>query len=172
MTDATAENRTASGPRITVLGVGNILLSDEGVGVRVVETLCRRYAFAENVRVLDGGVLGVRLMGIVSDTDHLIIVDAVCNNGNPGDLYRMADEEVPRRVLAKQSMHQMDLPEVLALSRAIDHDPNVVVIGIEPEDMATVNDQLTPTVAAKMDDLINMVLNELDCLGASYTAMA
>jgi len=115
--------------------------------------------------------LGVRLMGIVSDTDHLILVDAVCNHGNPGDLYRMVDEEVPRRVLAKQSMHQMDLPEVLALSRAIDHDPNVVVIGIEPQDMATVNDQLTPTIAAKMDDLINMVLNELDCLGASYTTL-
>jgi hydrogenase maturation protease len=154
--------------RITILGVGNILLSDEGVGVRVVEHLARNYTFDDRVRVLDGGVLGVRLMGIVGDTDILILVDAVCNRGEPGDLYRLADQQVPRRVLAKQSMHQMDLPEVLALCRAIDHDPKVVVIGVEPEDIATFNDRLTPVVAARVEALAAMVLGELDRLGVSY----
>lgn len=156
-------------PKITVLGVGNILLSDEGVGVRVVERLSQNYDFPDNVQVLDGGVLGVRLMGVIGATDVLIVVDAVKHQGAPGTLYRLADEEIPRRVLAKQSMHQMDLPEVLALCAAIDKNPETVVIGVEPEDMTTMDVALTPTVAARVDDLVAMVLAELNRLGVEYT---
>jgi hydrogenase maturation protease len=159
-------------PQITVLGVGNILLSDEGVGVRVVERLNRQYRFPDNVQLLDGGVLGVRLMGVIGAADVLIVVDAVKNQKPPGTLCRLADEEVPRRVLAKQSMHQMDLPEVLALCGAIDKNPRTVVIGIEPEDITTMDVELTPTIAAKVGDLMAMVLVELDRLGIVYTANA
>lgn len=155
---------------ITILGVGNILLSDEGVGVRVIEHLDQRYEFPDNVQILDGGVLGVRLMGVIGSTDILIVVDAVKNQQRPGTLYRLADEKVPRRVLAKQSMHQLDLPEVLALCAAIDKSPRTVVVGVEPEDITSMNVELTPTVAAKVDDLAGMVLTELDRLGIAYTA--
>ncbi len=154
--------------QITILGVGNILLKDEGVGVRVVERLADQYEFPEHVRVLDGGVLGVRLMGIIGATDELIVVDAVRNQKPPGTLYRLADEEVPRRVLAKQSMHQMDLPEVLAMCAAIDKHPKVVVVGVEPEDMTTMDIELTQTVAAQVDNLVAMVLKELDRLDVHY----
>jgi hydrogenase maturation protease len=156
-------------PQITILGVGNILLSDEGVGVRVIEQLDQRYEFPDNVRILDGGVLGVRLMGVIGSTDILIVVDAVKNQQPPGTLYRLADEEVPRRVLAKQSMHQLDLPEVLALCSAIDKNPRTVVVGVEPEDITSMNVELTPTIAAKVNDLLGMVLTELDRLGIAYT---
>ena len=160
---------SAQTPRITVLGVGNILLSDEGVGVRVVERLNQQYRFPDNVQLLDGGVLGMRLMGIIGGTDVLIVVDAVKNKGVPGTLYRLADEEVPRRVLAKQSMHQMDLPEVLALCSAIDQNPSTVVVGVEPEDITTMEVALTPIIASKVDDLVAMVLVELDRLGVEYS---
>lgn len=165
------EKRTPK-PQITILGVGNILLSDEGVGVRVIEQLDRRYHFPDNVQVLDGGVLGVRLMGVIGSTDILIVVDAVKNEQRPGTLYRLADEQVPRRVLAKQSMHQLDLPEVLALCAAIDKNPRTVVVGVEPEDITSMNIELTPTIAARVDDLVAMVLTELDRLGIAYTAKA
>ncbi len=159
-------------PRITVLGLGNILLRDEGLGVRVVERLGARYAFDDNVQVLDGGVLGMRLMGIVASTDVLIVADAVCNGGAPGTLYRLVGDEVPRRVLAKHSLHQMDFPEVLALCETIDHKPETVVLGMEPEDMATMDVELTPTVAGQLDRLADMVLAELDRLGAGYRLSA
>ncbi len=155
-----------------MLGVGNILLSDEGVGVRVVERLNENYCFPDNVQLLDGGVLGMRLMGVIGATDVLIVVDAVKNKGAPGTLYRLADEEVPRRVLAKQSMHQMDLPEVLALCSAIDQNPETVVVGVEPEDITTMEVELTPAIAARVDDLADMVLAELDRLGVVYTRPA
>ncbi|MCP4746918.1 MAG: HyaD/HybD family hydrogenase maturation endopeptidase [Desulfobacteraceae bacterium] len=152
--------------RITVLGVGNILLRDEGVGVRVVEYLSQFYDFPENVQLTDGGVLGMRLMGVVAESDVLIIVDAVRNKAIPGTLYRLESDQIPRRVLAKQSMHQLDLPEVLTLSALIDHSPEIVVLGIEPEDIQTVQPELTPTVAAKLYDLAQKVLDELERFGA------
>jgi hydrogenase maturation protease len=169
MTDKNHTDKGPQTPQITILGVGNILLSDEGVGVRVVEQLDRRYEFPDNVQILDGGVLGVRLMGVIGSTDILIVVDAVKNQQAPGTLYRLADEQVPRRVLAKQSMHQLDLPEVLALCSAIDKNPRTVVVGVEPEDITSMNVALTPAIAAKLDDLVGMVLTELDRLGIAYT---
>jgi hydrogenase maturation protease len=168
----TAEDYTDKGsqrPQITILGVGNILLGDEGVGVRVIERLDQQYQFPDNVQILDGGVLGIRLMGVIGSTDILIVVDAVKNQQPPGTLYRLADEEVPRRVLAKQSMHQLDLPEVLALCSAIDKTPRTVVVGVEPEDITSMNVELTPTIAGKVDELVGMVLTELDHLGIAYT---
>jgi len=158
--------------RITILGVGNILLTDEGVGVRVVEHLNRYYLFGDNVRLVDGGVLGVGLMGVVSDCDVLIVVDAVQNQNPPGTLYRLEGEQVPRRVLAKQSMHQLDLPEVLALCEAIDVFPQVVVLGVEPQDISTMDVILTPAIAAKLEPLAGMVLAELDRLQAAYRLKA
>jgi hydrogenase maturation protease len=170
VTARTHQRLTDQEPQITVLGVGNILLSDEGVGVRVVERLSRQYVFPDNVQVLDGGVLGVRLMGIIAGTDILIVVDAVKNQQAPGTLYRLADEKVPRRVLAKQSMHQMDLPEVLALCNAIDKNPRTIVVGVEPKDMITMAVELTPLIAARVDDLVAMVLKELKQLGIQYSS--
>ena len=149
--------------------MGNILLKDEGIGVRVVEYLDKHYSFADNVALVDGGVLGIRLMGLIGNTDVLIVVDAVCNRSAPGTLYRLADDQVPRRVLAKQSMHQLDLPEVLALCSAIDKNPQVVVVGVEPEDITTMEIELTPAIASRIPELAAMVLTELDRLAVSYT---
>lgn len=163
------QNDSHRSPQITILGVGNILLKDEGVGVRVIERLSRDFRFDDNVHLVDGGVLGMRLMGIVADTDVLIVVDAVRNRQAPGSLYRLEGDQVPRRVLAKQSMHQLDLPEVLALCSAIDKTPQTIVIGIEPEDMATMDLELTATIAAKLDDLVSMVLDELDRMKIGFT---
>ncbi len=77
-------------PEIMILGVGCILFSDEGFGVRVIETIQERYEFPDNVLVVDGGVLGINLLGVISKPDHLIVVDAIRNKGKPGDMYRLA----------------------------------------------------------------------------------
>ncbi|NNG02183.1 MAG: HyaD/HybD family hydrogenase maturation endopeptidase [Desulfobacteraceae bacterium] len=152
-------------PRITVLGVGNILYSDEGIGVRVIEYLRENFQFPDNVDVVDGGVLGMNLMGIITATDHLIIVDAVQNRNEPGTLYRMADEQIPRRILAKNSLHQVDMVEVLTLCRMVDKEPTVVVVGVEPADIRTLGIELTPVVHSRKKDLAGMVLDELKRLG-------
>ena len=97
--------------RILVLGVGNILLRDEGVGVRVVERLQADYSFSPNVSLLDGGTLGIKLMEAISSSDVLIVVDAVLNGHPPGTFYRLTGEEVRKSVAFKYSLHQTDLLE-------------------------------------------------------------
>jgi len=151
-----------------ILGVGCILYSDEGFGVRVIEEMEKRYEFSENVSVVDGGVLGVNLLGVISQPDHLIVVDAIFNKGNPGDLYRLEDEQIPLRIRAKNSLHQVDLLEALTLCQALDKVPETIILGIEPEDIETLSVELTPTTKAKVDKVIDLVLNELERLGGSY----
>lgn len=162
------ENQTASPPRITVLGIGNILLTDEGFGVRVIEKLHEQYTFPENVSILDGGVLGIHLLGVMSESDHLIVVDAVKNHQPPGTLYRLEQDELPCRILMKNSLHQTDFLETLTLCEALDHVPKTLVLGAEPEDITTHGVELTPAVAARVDEMIEKVLDELSRLGVTY----
>lgn len=155
--------------QITILGVGNILFTDEGTGVRVLEMLNQHYAFSENVNLVDGGVLGMNLLGTISDADHLIVIDAVRNGQKPGTLYRLEGDEIPQRVLCKNSLHQVDLLDALTMCQALDKQPETVIIGVEPEDIKTVSLDLTPCVAQKTDEMVEMVLKELKHLGASIS---
>jgi hydrogenase maturation protease len=155
---------------VMILGVGNILLSDEGFGIRVVEALDARYDFPDNVSVIDGGVLGINLMGIISEADQLIVVDVIRNKGNPGDLYRIDGKDIPERIRAKNSLHQIDFLESLTLCQALDKVPETVIVGVEPRDIETLCVDLTPTTADRIDDMIQMVLSEMDRLGVTYTA--
>lgn len=152
-----------------ILGVGNILFSDEGFGIRVVETLEERFTFPENVSIIDGGVLGINLMGIIAEADQLIVVDVIRNKGNPGDLYRIDGKAIPERIRAKNSLHQIDFLEALTLCQALDKVPETVIVGVEPEDINTLAVELTATTAERTNDVIQMVLAELDRLGVTYT---
>ena len=154
--------------QITVLGVGNILFMDEGIGVRVVEALEAQYTFPENVKLIDGGVLGMNLLSTISDADHLIVVDAVKNGEKPGSLYRLEGEEIPQRILAKNSLHQVDLLESLTLCQVFEKVPETVILGVEPENIETLCIELTDTIKEKLVPLSDMVLAELSRLGAGY----
>jgi hydrogenase maturation protease len=153
---------------ITVLGVGNILYKDDGVGIRVIEKLEKEYCFSDNIIIVDGGVLGINLLGVISNAGKLIVVDTVLNNGKPGDLHRLTNDQIPNRILAKNSLHQVDLIEALTLCKALDHVPQTTIIGIEPEDMETLNEDLTPTVAGKLEELTQLVLKEIAALGGTW----
>jgi len=151
-----------------ILGVGCILFSDEGFGVRVIETIQQRYEFPDNILVVDGGVLGVNLLGVISQPDHLIVVDAIRNKGNPGDLYRLEGDAIPERIRAKNSLHQVDFLEALTLCQALDKVPETVILGVEPQDIDTLSTELTPATQSKVDAVIEKVLAEVTRLGGSY----
>lgn len=156
---------TQASPRILVLGVGNVLLRDEGFGIRVVEKLRKWYDFPDRVTIVDGGVLGVHLMGVIAGADHLIVVDIIRNHGRSGQLHRLAGADIPGRIRAKNSLHQIDFLEALTLCQALDKVPETVIVGAEPEDMETLAIGLTPTLEASVDPVIEMVLAELERLG-------
>lgn len=154
--------------QVTVLGVGNILLSDEGFGVKVVLKMMQNYQFPENVCLVDGNVLGLSLLGTISDTDYLIVVDAIKNNEAPGTIYRIDARDIPNRIRAKNSLHQVDFLEALTLCQALDHVPKTVIFGVEPKDIETVQDKLTPEIKTRINPVIDMVLAELTKIGISY----
>jgi hydrogenase maturation protease len=153
---------------IMILGIGNLLFSDEGFGIHVVNKLKEKYRFASNISVLDGGVLGLNLLGYISEADHLIVVDAVRNGGHPGTLYRLQGKAIPARLRMKNSLHQVDFLEALTLCQALDKVPETVIIGVEPENIETLNVELTAATEGKIEAIIDMILNELDRLGATY----
>ncbi len=154
--------------QITILGVGNILFKDEGVGIRVIERLREAYTFPEQVSLVDGGTLGLGLMGVISEADHLIVVDALKNGDPPGSLYRFDGEDVPKRILAKNSLHQVDLLETLTSCRLVDACPQTVILGVEPEDIDSMDIELSPSVESKVPSLMDMVLEELDLFEIAY----
>jgi len=156
---------------IMVLGIGCILYSDEGFGVHVVEKMEKRYEFPENVLLVDGGVLGINLLGVISKPKHLIVVDVIRNKGKPGDLYRLEGDAIPERIRAKNSLHQVDFLEALTLCQALDHVPQTVIVGVEPQDIETQSLDLTPPIQAQVEPVIEMVLTELKRLGVSWEAL-
>jgi hydrogenase maturation protease len=155
-------------PFVTILGVGNLLYTDEGFGIHVVGRLNACYHFPENVRVVDGGVLGVNLLGIISQPQHLIIVDIIRNGQPPGSFYRLAGADIPRRVRMKNSLHQVDLLETLTLCETLDHVPETVILGVEPQDMETLAVVPTATLQAAIEPMMDRVLTELTLLNITY----
>ena len=156
--------------RILVLGVGNILLHDEGVGVRVVEKLESEYEFSPNVELMDGGTLGLRLMEPISEVDVLVVVDAVTNGEPPGTLYRLPADVLAKRVAFKNSLHQLNLVETLALAEILGKSPTTaVIIGVEPVDISPWGTELTDIVQACIPEMCARVLEEVEKAGGSYS---
>ncbi len=151
--------------RIVVLGVGNVLLSDEGVGVRAVERLQANYNLPPEVVVIDGGTTGMEMLEDLSNADHIVIVDAVRSGRPPASILRLADEQVPVFFKTKLSPHQIGLSDVLATLEFIGEAPGgVTVIGVEPASLET-GMALTPQVEARMPELLDLLVTELRELG-------
>lgn len=152
--------------KIIVLGIGNILLKDEGVGVKVIERLSELYTFPDNVELVDGGTQGLWLMATLQKADHLIVVDAVKGGGSAGDLYRLEKDDLPKGLRIKASAHDSDLMEALNLLELTENAPKtVIVIGVEPEDITPMGLELTPVVASKTEEMISRVIKELKSHG-------
>ena len=156
--------------KILILGVGNVLFTDEGFGVRVAEELEQRYTFSPNVTVLDGGTLGLRLMGPIMEADHLIIVDIVLNEGKPGDVFRLLGENLSKACAFTNSMHQTDLLDTLSRCSLIGNVPDeVILFGVEPVNYKDMSAALSPELEAKLPEVMDMVLKEVEKAGGSYT---
>jgi hydrogenase maturation protease len=152
-----------------VLGLGNILLGDDGVGVRAVEHMQARYDFPEGTLVLDGGTLGLDLLPYVEDADRLLLIDAVQAGQEPGTIVRLAGDEVPAFLAVKLSPHQMAVPDLLAAARLRDRYPSQVVLwGIQPGPITTTL-ELSPPIAAQLDTLVDRVLADLGRWGIEPT---
>jgi hydrogenase maturation protease len=155
-----------------VLGVGNTLMADEGVGVHVVQRLLAKYQLPGEVQVLDGGTLGLDLLYYLEGVDNLLMVDAVETGKEDGTVIRLQDEQVPAFMSMKISPHQVGVPDMLAAAKLKDAYPKHLVLwGIQPETI-TLSLDLSPLIASKVDFLTDRLVDELRAWGHEITSIA
>jgi hydrogenase maturation protease len=148
-----------------VLGLGNLVMSDDGAGVRVVQHLSNWYRFPEGVVLLDGGTLGLDILPRLEGIDRLLVVDAVDNGKAPGELIRLAGDEVPVALATKLSPHQMGLKDLLAVADLQGIlPPEIVLAGVQPGNIE-MSMELSDEVEASITGLAELVLSELEMWG-------
>jgi hydrogenase maturation protease len=122
--------------KVIVLGIGNVLLRDEGFGVRVLEYLVANYDFPDDVELIDGGTLGVELIRYVVGAGMLLIIDSINGGAKPGTLFRLADEQVAAHFAEKISVHEVGIQDILTMLQLTGRTiPRLVVIGAQPYDL-------------------------------------
>ena len=148
-----------------VLGIGNLLLSDEGVACRCVEELERRYVLPPAVQCVDGGTAGFELLPLIEDAQTLIIIDALKDGRQPGTVILVEDEAVPRLMLTRTSPHQIGICEVLATAQLTDKVPQrLLLFGIEPKNLE-VAVGLSPEVSEGLEKALHAVVDTLRAMG-------
>lgn len=150
-----------SKPTVLVLGIGNLVMSDDGVGVKVVQKLQREYLFPDFVDIMDGGTLGLDILPRLEGIERLIVVDAVETGDIPGTLVRLVGDEIPLALETKVSPHQMGLKDLLTVSLLMGHAPReMVLVGVQPGSIE-MDTELTPEVGVQVDAMLDLILNEL-----------
>ena len=147
-----------------VLGLGNPILTDDGVGIHVVREVSTR-SLPNNVTCAEASVGGLRLLEVIAGYERVIMVDAFQTpDGKPGDIHRLAASDL-RASLHAGSTHDLSFPGALRLGRsmgmALPHDEAIVIIAVEVEDIWTFSEECTPAVAVTIPRVVEAVLAEL-----------
>ncbi|NTW03635.1 MAG: HyaD/HybD family hydrogenase maturation endopeptidase [Oscillochloris sp.] len=147
------------------MGLGNIILRDEGLGIHAYERLIERYRLPEDVELIDGGTLGLSLLPYLEDAQRVLLIDAVRSGLEPGSIVRLDGDQIPAALALKMSMHQTGLHELLAISAIRGTTPETIVLwGMEPLLMEP-GLELTEPCAAALDTLVERVVAELRTWG-------
>ena len=157
--------------RVTVLGVGNTLMSDEGFGPEVVRLVAEALATRDpaalgvpegvEVRTVDGGVLGLKLLPYFQDSDVVLVVDAMDAGARPGSLFRFTPEEAELEAARPVSAHEIALPHIIQMAALAGSTVRVIVIGCQVADMATYRMDLTAEVRQAVPDAVELVFGEI-----------
>ncbi len=157
--------------KIKILGAGNYLMADDGVGVHILEKL--EQSVIPDVELENAGVGGLAILDLIEDADDVIIIDAVRGGGgSPGTIYRFSDKDLPPAQLFMMSLHDLNLVDTLALGRQIQPElmpDNITIIGIEVERVEGICTELSPSVSAAADKVLEMVFKEVERFRALRT---
>ncbi len=150
---------------VLVLGLGNVLLGDDGLGAAALARIERRYRTPPGVQLEDGGTLGLSLLGLLAESERVILVDAVRTGGPPGTLVRIDGDEVIDAVRERLSPHQIGVADLLDAARLIDCYPTTVtLLGLVP-DAIDLSVARSSAVDASLDELVAAVAREVRSLG-------
>jgi hydrogenase maturation protease len=143
-----------------VLGIGNPLLGDDGFGVEVAQRLEAANELAD-VEIIDGGTQGLYLLPYLQGRSHVIVADAIAFGGKPGEIVKLNADQIPARLQAKISEHQISFQEVMALMQLLGEQPQeFVFFGVEPKSNEW-GDGLSPEIAAAVEPVIEKIKEQI-----------
>lgn len=158
MFEASLKNRCP----ILILGIGNILLRDEGIGPHVIDKL-KEIKLPDNVELLDGGTGGADLLDFICDRQKLIVVDAIQTDIEPGCIMRLTADDLTTDSRQNISLHEFGLLETLTMAKQLDCDPKeVIIIGVKPKDITSgveISDEVSSVVPKIMESILNELSN-------------
>ena len=150
---------------LLILGLGNVLLGDDGVGPAVIARLRDSYVAAAGSLLLDGGTLGLSLLPYLEDAQTVILVDAVAADAPAGTLVRLEGADVGPAVATRLSPHQVGVADLLQGARWHDHEPvRLMLLGIVPESIE-LGLGLSPAVRGALPQLVDLVIDEAGLCG-------
>lgn len=154
---------------IAIVGAGTIIYQDEGVGVYAAKYLEENYDFDGDVTIVDGGVLGFQLMKYYQEYDHVIILDTITMDDAVGSIYNIPSEELLGLGSYKQTAHEVEIVEMLEICSLLEKMAHVNIVGVVPEDIESVNIDLTDTLKKAFPTMIKTALSELNKIGVQTT---
>lgn len=153
--------------KIAVLGLGNILLEDDGVGVHALNKLKDKYEFPDHVSLIDGGTKGLDLLPFIEGLDRILIIDAANFKKEPGTIDTVEGDKIPAFLSSKLSVHQIGLPDMLFAAKLMEITPSeMCLIGIQPKTMGTAI-EMSDEIKNKFQSLIDKVLLKLKDWGVN-----
>ncbi len=158
---ATVETQPRTRCPVLVLGIGNILMGDEGVGVRVVEAM-QGMDLPAGVELFDGATAGIDLLDVLAERRKVVVIDALDSDDEPGTVVRLTPDDLGPKSRVDLSAHELGLMEMLVMARHLGIAPGeVVVLGVRP-DRVEASLELSPLIASLVPKVIELVFAELD----------
>ena len=146
---------------VLVLGVGNVMMGDEGLGVQVARNLLQNYVFPPEVEVIDGGTGGLSLLSYIRSARRVIVIDAIQAGAEPGSIFMFDSDQLEETGGVKTSVHDIGIIDVLKTAGLLDDHAPATIIGVQPGKMDEFGGGLSPEVGDKIGRVIQMVLDHL-----------
>ena len=142
-----------------IIGIGNILLKDDGVGVHVIKQL-ENEKLPSTIELVDGGTSTLDMLGYFLDYERVIVVDCLRAGLKPGTIYRIKPEDIKSYKKENLSIHDVQILDVVKMANMMDKYPEVVIFGIEPEKI-DLDLEMTETMTNKIPEMVSYIKKEL-----------
>ncbi len=153
---------------VAVIGLGNVLMQDEGLGVHLVNLLAERYNFFPDIPLIDGGTTGIDLLPYFEQNRYILILDAVDTGGDAGHIVILRNDEILARFKSKLTSHQLGLADVLSTMQFLDIKPEeICLIGMQPAFMKP-DLNISEEVRLHFDKALEVILAKLTEWQISY----
>ncbi|ADN09356.1 HyaD/HybD family hydrogenase maturation endopeptidase [Sulfurimonas autotrophica] len=148
-----------------VIGIGNLLFCDDGIGVIAINYLRKNYEFKQKLELLDGGTLGFNLAEYFLNYDNVFIVDTISIDDKAGEIYKIPSDELLNSSRYKNTAHEVEVVEMLEICELHGKRANITLFGIIPQDINSIGIGLSEVLHRKFDLLIQTLLKEVEILG-------